>query len=99
LRVAILSLIEPAEVARPPEGAASAPARGLLRLGGHALARHQLGLALALGAERVICLIGPAAAADRTCWRCNTPRKGRAPSFTAWARCMARWRWWPSMMR
>jgi hypothetical protein len=64
LRVAILSLIEPAEVARPPEGAASAPARGLLRLGGHALARHQLGLALALGAERVICLIGPAAAAD-----------------------------------
>ena len=30
--------------------------RSALRVGGHALARHQLALALALGAERVICI-------------------------------------------
>lgn len=41
-------MIEPATDGASP--------RAFLRLGGHSLARHQLGLALALGAERVICL-------------------------------------------
>jgi len=49
LRVAVLSLIHPAD------DAGGLP-RGLLRVGGHTLARHQLALALALGCERVICL-------------------------------------------
>lgn len=54
MRVAVLSLIHPAQ------DAGGSP-RGLLRVGGHTLARHQLALALALGCERVIC-ITPASA-------------------------------------
>jgi hypothetical protein len=41
-------MIEPATGGTSP--------RGFLKVGGHSLARHQLGLALALGAERVICI-------------------------------------------
>lgn len=52
LRIAVLSLIHPAEDA----GGAS---RASLRVGGHSLARHQLALAMALGCERVICLAPP----------------------------------------
>ena len=37
--------------------------RAMLRVGGVALARHQLGLALALGCERVIC-VAPVVDAD-----------------------------------
>jgi hypothetical protein len=48
LRVALLSIIEPVS-----EGEGL---RALLRVGGHSVVRHQLGLALALGAERVIVL-------------------------------------------
>ena len=55
LRVALLTLMEPAGV----DG--SAP-RGLLRVGGATLARHQLALALSAGCQRIACLargIGP----------------------------------------
>ncbi len=51
-------MIEPVEGGAADQGALPddrAP-RGALRVGGHTLARHQLALALALGAERVICL-------------------------------------------
>jgi len=52
LRVALLSLIAPAgtEAGAPSSGTP----RGLLRLGGHTLARHQLAIALSLGCDRVI---------------------------------------------
>lgn len=52
LRVALLSLIAPVG---PDAGAqASAMPRGMMRLGGHTLARHQLAIALSLGCDRVI---------------------------------------------
>lgn len=46
LRIALLSLVEPTGSMRV----------GALRVGGMSLVRHQLGLALALGCERVICV-------------------------------------------
>ncbi|MEO5597956.1 MAG: hypothetical protein ABIQ66_04985 [Novosphingobium sp.] len=49
MRVALLSMMEPAQVGN------SAP-RAFLRLGGVTLARHQLALALAAGCERIACL-------------------------------------------
>jgi hypothetical protein len=49
VQVALLSTLEPS--ADDP-----ATPRGLLRLGGRSLVQHQLGLVLALGCERVICL-------------------------------------------
>ena len=49
MRVALLSTLEPST------DAAASP-RGLLRLGGRSVVQHQLSAALALGAERVICL-------------------------------------------
>ncbi|WP_164852770.1 hypothetical protein [Novosphingobium umbonatum] len=49
MRVALLFLLENAA------GEAVGLPRGLLRVGGHVLARHQLALALALGCERVVC--------------------------------------------
>lgn len=49
LRVALLSMLEPAA-----EG--STLPRAFLRIGGMTLARQQLGLALALGCERIICI-------------------------------------------
>ncbi|MFT4026391.1 MAG: hypothetical protein QM676_06285 [Novosphingobium sp.] len=39
-----------------PAGADSAELRAFLRVGGISLARHQLGLALALGCERIVCI-------------------------------------------
>lgn len=62
MRVALLSLIAPAE----PVGAGaqlSPMPRGLMRLGGHTLARHQLAIALSLGCDRVI-VVAPAALND-----------------------------------
>lgn len=49
MRVALLSLLEPAE------GEPSSP-RGYLRIGGQLTARHQLALALALGCNRIVFL-------------------------------------------
>jgi hypothetical protein len=46
LRIALLSLVEPTGSIRV----------GALRVGAMSLVRHQLGLALALGCERVICV-------------------------------------------
>ncbi len=48
LRVALISLLEPATEGQVP--------RGLLRVGGLTVARQQLGIALALNCERIICL-------------------------------------------
>lgn len=48
LRVALLSMIEPAMPGNAP--------RAFLRVGGVTVARQQLGLVLALGAERIVCL-------------------------------------------
>ena len=53
MRVALLSLIEPGS-AEP--GSAPGSARGYLRIGGQSIARHQLGLALALGCSRIVFL-------------------------------------------
>lgn len=55
LRIALLSTLEPA-------GAVGAPPRAFLEVGGLSVARQQLGLALALDCERIVCLahaIGP----------------------------------------
>ena len=49
LRVAVISAIE-------SDGHAGIASRAALRVGGMSLARHQLGLVLALGAERVVCI-------------------------------------------
>jgi hypothetical protein len=49
LRVAFLTMMEPAE-------AESSLLRANLRLGAVSLARHQLGVVLALGCERIVCL-------------------------------------------
>ena len=57
MRVALLSLIAPAGTEAGAPSAAtpsSGTPRGLLRLGGHTLARHQLAIALSLGCDRVI---------------------------------------------
>ena len=48
LRVALLSMIEPAVPGTAP--------RAFLRVGGVSIARQQLGLVLALAAERIVCL-------------------------------------------
>ncbi len=48
LRVALLSMIEPAAAGTAP--------RAFLRVGGITIARQQLGLVLSLGAERIVCL-------------------------------------------
>jgi len=56
LRIALLSMIEPSA-----DGAhATRVARARLSVGGIAVARHQLALALALGVERVVCITAPA---------------------------------------
>jgi len=64
LRIAILSMLEPAFVAGPPAAmpqvGAGLPAgaiRAGLRVGGAVVARYQLALALALGCERIICIM------------------------------------------
>ena len=49
MRVALLSMLDPA-------GDAGDTPRAFLRVGGYSLARHQLGLALALGCERIVCI-------------------------------------------
>lgn len=59
MRVALLSLLEPAT---RPAGTEAMLARGSLPVGGRSLVRHQLALALALGARRVALLADPAAA-------------------------------------
>lgn len=60
MRVALLSLIAPvtgdpgAQVPASSVTPSLAAPRGLMRLGGHTLARHQLAIALSLGCDRVI---------------------------------------------
>lgn len=59
MRVALLSLIAPVTgesggAGGVPGGASPILPRGLMRLGGHTLARHQLAIALSLGCDRVI---------------------------------------------
>lgn len=49
LRVALLTAMEPADPARPEP-------RAFLRVGGTNLVRHQLGLVLSAGVERVVCV-------------------------------------------
>lgn len=49
LRIALLAMTEPAGAGQPVP-------RAFLRVGGATLARHQLGLALALDCQRVICI-------------------------------------------
>jgi hypothetical protein len=49
LRVALLTIVEPA-------GAGAPVLRGLLRIGGASVARHQVALALAMECRRVVCL-------------------------------------------
>ena len=49
MRVALITIVEPA-------GAGAVAPRGLLRIGGASIARHQLALALAMECRRVVCL-------------------------------------------
>jgi hypothetical protein len=60
LRVALLTMMAPAEAvdegSQASIGGGGAPLRADLRLGAVTLARHQLGVALALGCERIVCL-------------------------------------------
>ncbi|WP_205525186.1 hypothetical protein [Novosphingobium sp. THN1] len=56
MRVAVLSLIETSHPAQAAGVPATVPAglRGYLPIGGRSLLRHQIGLALSLGAKRVV---------------------------------------------